>query len=118
MLKHRISFTEYAAKTQQATWVSRIAHLIQEAAQELAFRLLPILLARRLKGSLHKIEKTDRISMNEFLLLALVIIYLVISYVPISGAPTPTWQSRPNERSSDGNIETDATGAHNPHLGS
>jgi hypothetical protein len=56
--------------------------------------------------------------MNEFLLLALVIIYLVISYVPISGAPTPTWQSQPNEQSSDGNAKTDATDAHNSPLGS
>jgi hypothetical protein len=46
--------------------------------------------------------------MNEFLLLVLVIIYLVISYVPISGTPKPTWQSRPNDRSSDGNAEIDA----------
>jgi hypothetical protein len=45
--------------------------------------------------------------MNEFLLLVLVII-LVISYVPISGTPKPTWQSRPNDRSSDGNAEIDA----------
>ena len=46
--------------------------------------------------------------MNEFLLLALVIVYLVISYVPISGAPNPTWQGEPNDRSSHGNTETDA----------
>ena len=46
--------------------------------------------------------------MNEFLLLALVIIYVVISYVPISGAPKATWQGQPNERSAHGNIETDA----------
>jgi hypothetical protein len=56
--------------------------------------------------------------MNEFLLLALVIIYLVISYVPISGAPPPTWQSQPNERSSDGAAETDTTGTHNFPRGS
>ena len=56
--------------------------------------------------------------MNEFLLLALVIIYLVISYVPISGAPTPTWQSQRNEQSSNGNVETDATGTDKPLLGS
>jgi hypothetical protein len=56
--------------------------------------------------------------MNEFLLLALVIIYLVISYVPISSAPKPTWQIQRNERSSDGNAETDTTGAHNSPLGS
>jgi preprotein translocase subunit SecY len=46
--------------------------------------------------------------MNEFLLLALVIVYLVISYVPISGAPKATWQAQPNERSADGDIETNA----------
>jgi hypothetical protein len=45
--------------------------------------------------------------MNEFLLLALVIIYLVISYVPISAAPEPTWQGQSNERSAHGNTETD-----------
>ena len=46
--------------------------------------------------------------MNEFLLLALVIVYLVISYVPISGAPKPTWQGQPNEHSAAGNPETNA----------
>ena len=46
--------------------------------------------------------------MNEFLLLALVIIYVVISYVPISGAPKATWQGQANERSAHGNIEPDA----------
>jgi hypothetical protein len=46
--------------------------------------------------------------MNEFLLLVLVIIYLVISYAPISGTPKPTWQSRRNDRSSDSNAERDA----------
>jgi hypothetical protein len=45
--------------------------------------------------------------MNEFLLLVLVIVYLVISYVPISGAPKPTWQGQSNERSAHGNTETD-----------
>ena len=46
--------------------------------------------------------------MNEFLLLALIIIYLAISYVPISGASKPTWQGQRNERSSPGNPETEA----------
>jgi hypothetical protein len=46
--------------------------------------------------------------MNEFLLLALVIIYLVISYAPISGASKPTWQSQRDERSSQRNVETNA----------
>jgi preprotein translocase subunit SecY len=44
--------------------------------------------------------------MNEFLLFALVIVYLVISYVPISGAPKATSQGHRNERSSYGNAET------------
>jgi hypothetical protein len=56
--------------------------------------------------------------MHEFLLLALVIIYLVISYAPISGASKPTWQGQHNEASSQGNPETDATGPHDSHLGS
>jgi hypothetical protein len=56
--------------------------------------------------------------MNEFLFLALVIIYLVIAYLPISGASKPTWQSHRNDRSSHGNAETDATGPHNSPLGS
>jgi hypothetical protein len=56
--------------------------------------------------------------MNEFLLLALVIIYLVISYVPISGAPKPTWQIEPTGRSADGNAETDATRSHRSSVGS
>jgi hypothetical protein len=46
--------------------------------------------------------------MIEFLLLALAIVYLVISYVPISGAPKATWQAQPNERSAHGNTETNA----------
>ena len=57
---------------------------------------------------LRKIEKTDGIFMNEFLLLVLVIIYLVISYVPISGAPKATWQSHRHDRSSHGNAKTNA----------
>jgi hypothetical protein len=56
--------------------------------------------------------------MNEFLLLALVIVYLVISYVPISEVSKNTWQSQRNERSSQGNPETDAIGPHNSPLGS
>jgi hypothetical protein len=56
--------------------------------------------------------------MNEFLLLALIIIYLAVSYVPISGVPKPTWQSQHSEPSSQGNPETDAISPHNSHLGS
>jgi hypothetical protein len=55
---------------------------------------------------LGEIEKPDGFFMNEFLLLALIIIYLAISYVPISGAPKPTWQGQPSEQSSHGNAET------------
>jgi hypothetical protein len=46
--------------------------------------------------------------MNEFLLLALVIVYLVISYVPISGAPKATWKRSPTSAPAHGNIETNA----------
>jgi hypothetical protein len=35
---------------------------------------------------------------NVFLLVALVIVYLVITYVPISGAPKGDWQSRRDDR--------------------
>jgi hypothetical protein len=55
--------------------------------------------------------------MNEFLLLVLVILYLVISYVPISGAPKPTWQIQGDDRSSNGKTETDPPSAHNSPLG-
>jgi len=48
--------------------------------------------------------------MNEFLLLALVVIYLVVSYVPISEVSKDTWQSQLNERTSQGSTQTDATG--------
>ena len=41
-------------------------------------------LASRLVDSQFKTQKTDGIFMNEFLLVALVIIYLVITYVPMS----------------------------------
>ena len=86
----------------------------------MAFGLLPIYLARRLKGSFPQDREDSRTFMNEFLLLALVIIYLVISYVPISGAPKPTWLIQRDERSSssDGNAETDATSAHKSPFGS
>jgi hypothetical protein len=56
--------------------------------------------------------------MNEFLLLVLIIIYLVISYVPISGAPKPTWQTHPNDRPFDSKAEADATGARHSSLDS
>ena len=70
-----------------------VAHLFQSAS--------------RLIGSQLKAEKTDGIFMNEFLLVALVVIYLVITYVPISEAPKGDWQSRLSDRSSHGNAETD-----------
>jgi len=56
--------------------------------------------------------------MHEFLLLALVIIYLVISYVPTSDASKDTRQSQRHERSSQGNSEVDGTGSHDSPLGS
>jgi len=59
--------------------------------------------------------------MHEFLLLALVIIYLVISYVPtseVSEVSKDTRQSHRNERSSQGNAEIDGTGSHDSPLGS
>ena len=56
--------------------------------------------------------------MHEFLLLALVIIYLVISYVPSSQVSKDTRQSQRNERSSQGNPEVDGTGSHDSSLGS
>ena len=56
--------------------------------------------------------------MNEFLLLVLIIIYVVISYVPISGAPKPTWQTQSNDGLLDTNTETEATGARHSHLDS
>jgi len=45
--------------------------------------------------------------MNEYLLLALVIVYLVITYVPISEAPKDNWQSRRDDRFPHGNAETE-----------
>jgi hypothetical protein len=55
-----------------------------------------------------KAEKTDGMFMNEFLLVALVIIYLVITYVPISETPKGDWQNRRDDRFSHRNAETDA----------
>jgi hypothetical protein len=54
-----------------------------------------------------KTEKTDGIFMNEFLLVALIVVYLVITYVPISEAPKGDWHSRRDDRFSHGNAETD-----------
>jgi hypothetical protein len=45
--------------------------------------------------------------MNEFLLLALVIIYLAISYVPVSGTAKGNWQSHGNERTSHNSADAD-----------
>jgi preprotein translocase subunit SecY len=56
--------------------------------------------------------------MHEFLLLALVIIYLVISYVPIPEVSKDARQSQRNERYSQGNPEIDGTGSHDSPLGS
>ena len=51
--------------------------------------------------------------MNEFLLLALVIIYFAISYVPISGSAKPTWQSERTEQSFHANAEAGTTDTDN-----
>jgi hypothetical protein len=40
--------------------------------------------------------------MNEFLLLALIVLYLAISYVPITEAPKDAEETHNNERSSTG----------------
>ena len=45
--------------------------------------------------------------MYEFLLLTLVIVYVVISYVPISDATKGNWQKHRNQQSSPGNTEND-----------
>jgi len=55
--------------------------------------------------------------MNEFLLLALVVIYLVISYVPISEVSKDTRQTQRNESITQGSPETDATGADDSRRG-
>jgi hypothetical protein len=47
--------------------------------------------------------------MDGFLLLALVAIYLAISYVPSSQAPKNTWQSNQNEHTTHSKSETDGT---------
>jgi hypothetical protein len=45
--------------------------------------------------------------MDAFILLALVVIYLTISYVPISEGTKKTWQSHRSEQSSPNNSEAD-----------
>jgi hypothetical protein len=45
-------------------------------------------------------KKQDSTAMNEFLLLALGIVYLAISYSPISQASKGDWRRRRSERSS------------------
>jgi hypothetical protein len=47
------------------------------------------------------------IFMSEFLLVALVIVYMLITYVPMSEEPKGNWQSRRNDHVSHGNPETD-----------
>jgi hypothetical protein len=71
--------------------------------------MIGIWVATLLVSGASKNGKPDRILMNEFLFLALVIVYLAISYVPISQAPKDTWQSDRNERSSQSSAETDAS---------
>ena len=43
--------------------------------------------------------------MDGFILLALVVIYLTISYVPVSETPKKTWQSHRTEQVSRNNSE-------------
>jgi hypothetical protein len=45
--------------------------------------------------------------MYEFLLLALVVVYLAVSYAPISQAPKDTGETHGSEQSSRGNGEID-----------
>lgn len=47
--------------------------------------------------------------MNEFLFLALVVIYLAISYVPTPAPPKPTWQVQPDEQRSHSKAGLDAS---------
>ena len=47
--------------------------------------------------------------MDGFLLLALVAIYVTISYVPISQVPKNTWQIERNEHTTQSKSETDGT---------
>jgi hypothetical protein len=47
--------------------------------------------------------------MDGFLLLALVVIYVTISYVPISQVRKNTWQTGRNEHTTQSNSETDGT---------
>jgi hypothetical protein len=47
--------------------------------------------------------------MDGFLLLALIVIYVTISYVPISQAPKNTWQIDRPEQASRSNSEVDGT---------
>jgi hypothetical protein len=56
--------------------------------------------------------------MNEFLLVALVVIYLVITYVPISDAPKGAWQSRLNDHSPMATPKQMPAHAHNSSVGS
>lgn len=51
--------------------------------------------------------------MNEFLLLALIIVYLAISYAPTSEAPKDTEEAQRSERSSQGNPDIDAARGRN-----
>jgi hypothetical protein len=47
--------------------------------------------------------------MDGFLLLALIVIYVTISYAPISQAPKNTWQIDRNKHTTQSNSETDGT---------
>ncbi len=55
--------------------------------------------------------------MNEFLLLALLVVYLVISYVPISEGPKGTWTSHQGPQNpGDGAQLNTVRDAENRHL--
>ena len=49
--------------------------------------------------------------MDAFILLALVVIYVTISYVPVSETTKKTWESNRTEQSSRGGAEPDRTPA-------
>jgi hypothetical protein len=66
------------------------------------------LIASRLKSSYLKSENTDGIFMNEFLLLALLVVYLVITYVPGSEAPKGDSPGRRDNLFSHRGAETDS----------
>jgi hypothetical protein len=61
----------------------------------------------RLKNSGMADDGLNGMFMNEFLLLALVIVYFAISYAPISRDADSHWRSRQSERSPRNTVEMD-----------